>query len=61
MRREEDTVARFGAAFFGGREEGLDAVDFAVEKRGGAFVVRGDFDGLQGGAGEDRGAEEFAT
>lgn len=39
VRREEYAVFGLGAAFLGGREEGLDAVNFTVEEWGGAFVV----------------------
>jgi hypothetical protein len=58
---EEDAVLCRGAAVFGAGEEGLDAVDFAVEEGGETLVVGLDSDGGQGGAGEDGGTKELAA
>ncbi|KAL3293473.1 cytidine and deoxycytidylate deaminase zinc-binding region [Colletotrichum asianum] len=65
MGREEEAVgprrrAR-GRVRVGGCEELLNAVDLAVQQRGGAFVVGRDGVGLEGLRGEDGGAEEFAA
>lgn len=62
---EEDAVgAGVGTGGRVGEGDGvelLDAVDFAVEEGGDAFVVGGDCVGLEGCGGEDRGAEDFAA
>jgi hypothetical protein len=58
---EEDAILCRGAVVFGAGEEGLDAVNFAVEEGGEALVVGLDRDGGQGGAGEDGGAKELAA
>ena len=58
---EEDAILCCWAAVFRAGEEGLDAVDFAVEEGGEALVVGLDRDGGQGGAGEDGGAKELAA
>jgi hypothetical protein len=56
---EEDAVFGVGASVAGWGEEGLNAVDLAVEERGEALVVGLDRVGFEGGFGQDGGAEEL--
>lgn len=61
MGGEEDAVSGFGASVTGRGEEGLDAVDLAMEERGEALVVGLDRVRLEAGFGQDGGAEELGT